>query len=265
LSYLADAPAAPSGTMPPRRLRLLGCEVDAIDMDEAVARIDAAIAERRFLRHADLNGAIVVAMRDDEKMRESIAGAGLVVADGQSVVWAARLLGQPLPARVPGIDLMHRTIELAERRGYSIYILGARQDVLETAVARLVETHPALRIAGCHDGYFEDSEELGVAEQIRRSGADILYVAIGSPRKEYFLARHGRSLGVPYVMGVGGAIDVVAGVTRRAPRWLQRLGLEWAFRLAQEPRRLFRRYLVTNARFLALAVREAVGRGRAGS
>src|SRR4051795_8603902 len=111
-------------------------------MDEAVARIDAAIAERRFLRHADLNGAIVVAIRDDARMRESIAAADLVVADGQSVVWAARLLGQPLPARVPGIDLMHRTIALAERRGYSIYILGARQEVLERAVERLPAADP---------------------------------------------------------------------------------------------------------------------------
>jgi N-acetylglucosaminyldiphosphoundecaprenol N-acetyl-beta-D-mannosaminyltransferase len=259
VSALVDVPAvAPEST--PARLRVLGCDVDPIGMDEAVARIDAAVAEGRFLRHADLNGAIVVAMRDDREMRESIASAGLVVADGQSVVWAARLLGHALPERVPGIDVMHRTIALAERRGYSIYVLGARQDVLETAVERLREAHPALRIAGYRNGYFDDAEEDLVAGEIARSGADILYVAISSPRKEYFLARHGPSLGVPYVMGVGGAIDVVAGHTRRAPRWVQRIGLEWAFRLAQEPRRLFRRYLVTNARFLGLVVRHALAR-----
>jgi N-acetylglucosaminyldiphosphoundecaprenol N-acetyl-beta-D-mannosaminyltransferase len=229
-------------------------------MDEAVARIDAAIRERRFCRHADLNGAIVVAMQGDEEMRESITGADLLVADGQSVVWAARLLGRRLPARVAGIDLMHRTIELAARSGYSIYILGARQDVLERAVERLRDDHPALRIAGYRNGYFDDSEDPDVAASIRSSGADILFVAISSPRKEYFLGRYGRSLGVPYVMGVGGSIDVVAGLTRRAPTWLQRLGLEWAFRLMQEPRRLFRRYLVTNARFLALVAREALRR-----
>jgi N-acetylglucosaminyldiphosphoundecaprenol N-acetyl-beta-D-mannosaminyltransferase len=257
MSALVDAPAA-IGADEPARLRVLGCDVDPISMDGAVARIDTAIAERRFYRHADLNGAIVVAMRDDPEMRDSIESADLVVADGQSVVWAARLLGHPLPERVPGIDLMHRTIELAERRGYSIYILGARADVLETAVERLAETHPALGIAGYRDGYFDDAEEDAVADAIRHSGADILLVAIGSPRKEYFLARHGRSLGVPYVMGVGGSIDVVAGVTRRAPVWVQRIGLEWAYRLAQEPRRLFRRYLVTNVRFLALVAREAI-------
>jgi N-acetylglucosaminyldiphosphoundecaprenol N-acetyl-beta-D-mannosaminyltransferase len=260
VSSLADAPAVPAVDAPPARRRMLGCEIDPVDMDQAVARVDGAIRERRFLRHADLNGAIVVAMRDDEPMRASICGAGLVVADGQSVVWASRLLGQHLPARVPGIDLMHRTIELAEARGYSIYVLGARQEVLDRAVERLRNDHPALRIAGHRDGYFDESQDAAVAGEIRRSGADILYVAIGSPRKEHFLGRHGPQLGVPYVMGVGGSIDVVAGVTRRAPVWLQRLGLEWAFRLVQEPRRLFRRYLVTNVRFLVLVAREAARR-----
>jgi N-acetylglucosaminyldiphosphoundecaprenol N-acetyl-beta-D-mannosaminyltransferase len=252
-------PAAREST--PARLRVLGCEVDPVTMEDAVARIDAAVAEGRFLRHADLNGAIVVAMRDDREMRESIGSADLLVADGQSVVWAARLLGSALPERVPGIDLMHRAIELAERRGYSIYVLGARQEVLEAAIGRLRERHPRLRIAGYRNGYFDDAEEEEVvAAEIRRSGADLLFVAISSPRKEYFLGRHGASLGVPYVMGVGGAIDVVAGHTRRAPMWVQRIGLEWAFRLVQEPRRLFRRYLVTNARFLGLVVRHALMR-----
>jgi N-acetylglucosaminyldiphosphoundecaprenol N-acetyl-beta-D-mannosaminyltransferase len=242
------------------RVEVLGCALDAVDMDEAVARIDEAIGERRFLRHADLNGAIVVAMQGDDELRESIVGADLVVADGQSVVWAARLLGRPLPARVAGIDLMHRTIELAERRGYSIYILGARQEVLERAVQRLTADHPDLKVAGYRNGYFDDSEDPAVAAAIRESGADILFVAISSPRKEYFLGRYGRGLGVPYVMGVGGSIDVVAGVARRAPVWMQRVGLEWAFRLVQEPRRLFRRYLVTNARFIAFVAREALRR-----
>jgi N-acetylglucosaminyldiphosphoundecaprenol N-acetyl-beta-D-mannosaminyltransferase len=246
-----------------RRVELLGCAVDPIDMEGAVAAIDAAISERRFFRHGDLNASKIVAIQTDAEMRRSIEDAELVVADGQSVVWAARLLGTPLPTRVAGIDLMHRTFELAERRGYSVYILGARQEVLEGAVARLAEAHPRLRIAGYRNGYFDESEDPEVAAAIRASGADVLFVAISSPRKEYFLGRHGPGLGVPYVMGVGGAIDVVAGFTRRAPAWIQRIGLEWAFRLAQEPRRLFKRYLVTNVHFIALVLREALRR-RAG-
>lgn len=242
------------------RVAVLGFELDPVEMDEAVARIDAAIAQRRFFRHGDLNAAKVVAIRHDREMRDSIEQAELVVADGQSVVWAARLLGVRLPGRVAGIDLMHRTIALAEERGYSIFILGARQDVLERAVARLKEDHPRLIIAGYRNGYFEPGEDQTVADAIGRSGADMLFVAISSPQKEYFLARHGRDLGVLYVMGVGGAIDVVAGHTRRAPLWVQRIGFEWAFRLVQEPRRLFRRYLVTNVRFLVLVARYALRR-----
>jgi N-acetylglucosaminyldiphosphoundecaprenol N-acetyl-beta-D-mannosaminyltransferase len=242
------------------RVELLGFQIDPVDTESAVALIDSAIAERRFFRHGDLNAAKVVAMQTDVEMRDSITQAELVVADGQSVVWAARLLGLRLPGRVAGIDLMHRTIDLAERRGYSIYILGARQEVLERAVKRLEEAHPALRMAGYRNGYFDAAEEPRVADEIRDSGADILFVAISSPRKEYFLARHGPDLGVPYVMGVGGAIDVVAGFTRRAPLWVQRVGFEWAFRLVQEPRRLFRRYLVTNVRFIAFVARHALSR-----
>jgi N-acetylglucosaminyldiphosphoundecaprenol N-acetyl-beta-D-mannosaminyltransferase len=155
---------------------------------------------------------------------------------------------------------MHRLLELAERRAYGVFILGARHDVLETAVGELRRLHPELRIAGHRDGYFADGESAAVAGQVRESGADILLVAMSSPRKEYWLARFGRETGVPFIMGVGGAIDVVAGVARRAPLWMQRAGLEWLFRFVQEPRRMGRRYLVTNTRFAALLAREVYRR-----
>src|SRR4051812_6728333 len=245
------------------RVDLMGCAVDPIDIDTALAVIDTAIASGGFCRHADVNASKVVAIQTDAEMRASIESAELVVADGQSVVWASRLLGRPLPSRVAGIDLMQRTIELAEQRGYSIYILGARQHILERAVERLRESHPTLRIAGYRNGYFEESEEDEVVRAIRAARADILFVAISSPRKEYFLARHGRGLDISYVMGVGGSIDVVAQFTRRAPLWIQRAGFEWAFRLVQEPRRLFRRYLVTNFQFLVLLVRHLARRSSA--
>jgi N-acetylglucosaminyldiphosphoundecaprenol N-acetyl-beta-D-mannosaminyltransferase len=244
----------------PPRVDFMGCSVDPVDMEAALTRVESAISSRRFCRHADVNAAKVVEVQRDEEMRAAINSAELVVADGQSVVWASRLLGRRLPARVAGIDLMNRTIDLAEQRGYSIYVLGARQAILDRAIGRLRVAHPALRIAGYRNGYCDESEDAAVAQAIRDARPDVLFVAISSPRKEYFLGRHGRGLGVPFVMGVGGSIDVVAGLTRRAPAWVQRLGLEWAFRLVQEPRRLFRRYLVTNARFLALVLRQVMRR-----
>jgi N-acetylglucosaminyldiphosphoundecaprenol N-acetyl-beta-D-mannosaminyltransferase len=226
---------------------VLGCEIDRFDMERTVSRCREAIGGGEKIRQASINAAKVVAMRDDPALRRAIEGCELVNADGQSVVWASRLLGDPLPERVAGIDLMHRLLDLAEREAHGVYVLGARQDVLERAIGRLRERHPRLRIAGYRDGYFPEEQ----------SGDVTLW-----------LAEHGEHLGVPVAMGVGGAIDVVAGVARRAPRLWQRLGLEWLYRLAQEPRRLFGRYTRTNLRFLALLLgalpgRFVEGRGRA--
>jgi N-acetylglucosaminyldiphosphoundecaprenol N-acetyl-beta-D-mannosaminyltransferase len=239
---------------PPDRetIALLGCEIDRVDGAQAIARCDEFILSRRFHQHMAVNAAKLVALQDDARLREIVGRSDLVTADGQSVVWAARLLGRHLPERVAGIDLMHGLLALAERRRYRVYFLGAREDVLERALAGIRSRHPGLAVAGYRDGYFTEAEAPEVAAGIRDSRADILFVGISSPKKEYFLGRYGAATGVSLAMGVGGAIDVVAGVTRRAPRVLQRIGLEWLFRVMQEPRRLAGRYLTTNSRFLAL-------------
>jgi N-acetylglucosaminyldiphosphoundecaprenol N-acetyl-beta-D-mannosaminyltransferase len=238
------------------RAEVLGCSIDRVDMSEAARRCDRFIRDRTGAQHMAINAAKIVAMRHDSELRALIDSCDLVTADGQAVVWASRLLGDPLPERVAGIDLMFELLALAEERGYRVYLLGATAPVMRTAVAKLRERHPRLVIAGYRDGYFSDEEEPFVAAEIRAAGTDMLFVAMPTPRKEYFIGRWGPELGVAFSMGVGGAIDVVAGVTRRAPRLLQRLGLEWAFRLAQEPRRLMRRYVVTNSEFVALTLRD---------
>ena len=245
------------------RAQVLGCAIDRVDMSEAARRCDRFIRERAGAQHMAINAAKIVAARHDPELRALIAHCELITADGQSVVWASRLLGDPLPARVAGIDLMLELLALAEARGYRVYLLGARPETLRMALQRLRERHPRLVVAGYRDGYFSDEEEPFVAAEIRAARADLLFVGMPTPRKEYFIGRWGPELGVAFSMGVGGAIDVVAGVTRRAPRLLQRMGLEWAFRLAQEPRRLMRRYMVTNSEFVALTlhdVREIRGR-----
>lgn len=235
-----------------RRADILGCQIDRLSMEETLAAIQSAIAAGQYTQHMAINAAKIVAMHDDPKLCQIIDGCGLVNADGQSVVWASRLLGDPLPERVAGIDLMDALLGLAESHGYRVYFLGARAEVLERAVGRLRESYPGLQVAGAQDGYFADAEAPEVCEAIRASDADVLFVAMTSPRKEYFLGEYGPQLGVPFVMGVGGSIDVIAGATRRAPAAWQRLGLEWLFRLLQEPRRMFRRYAVANTRFIAL-------------
>jgi N-acetylglucosaminyldiphosphoundecaprenol N-acetyl-beta-D-mannosaminyltransferase len=244
----------------PDRARVLGLDIDRLTMQETVDRCRELIESGGFAQHVAINAAKAVAAREDPGLRDVIRGCELVTADGQAVVWASRVLGDPLPERVAGIDLMYNLFALAEIQRYRIFILGARLEVLERAVGVLRERHPRLEIAGYRDGYFDETHDAEVAEQIRRASPHILFVAISSPRKEFWLARYGRRIDVPFIMGVGGAIDVVAGVTRRAPRPLQALGLEWSYRLAQEPRRLAGRYWRTNARFLALVARAVAAR-----
>lgn len=239
---------------------VLGCAIDRLDMSQTLAHCQAMIEQGTFTQQVSINALKIVALNQDAYMREVVGRCELVNADGQSVVWASRLLGDPLPERVPGIDLMYTLITLAEREGYGIYILGARREVLETAVQRLREKHPRLRIVGYRDGYFSDEQSPEVAATIRNSKAQILFVAMSTPRKEHWLGEYGPGLDVPFVMGVGGAIDIVAGVTRRAPRAWQDLGIEWLYRVLQEPRRMLPRYLVTNVKFSILVARGLAAR-----
>jgi N-acetylglucosaminyldiphosphoundecaprenol N-acetyl-beta-D-mannosaminyltransferase len=241
---------------------VLGCRIDRLDMEATVRRCQELIDAGEPTQHVAINAAKLVMLSDDARLREIVAACGVVNADGQAVVWASKLLGDPLPTRVAGIDLMHRLLDLAEDKGYRVFILGARQEVLERALEKLRELHPRLEIAGARHGYFRDAESAEVCAEIRARRAHILFVAMSSPRKEYWLAEHGPALGVPFLMGVGGSIDVLAGVTRRAPGWMQQADLEWLYRFLQEPRRLAKRYATTNARFLHLLVSELATRRR---
>jgi N-acetylglucosaminyldiphosphoundecaprenol N-acetyl-beta-D-mannosaminyltransferase len=245
--------------MTPRRT-LFGVGVDPLTMDQAVARCLAAVRTGERLEIGVVNAAKLVAMRRDPRLHAAVAGCDLVLADGQAVVWASRLLRAPLPERVAGIDLFMRLLAAAEREAVPVYFLGARQDVLEKMTDEVARRFPALPVAGHRNGYFEDSEQPKIAGAVLDSGARMLFLGMTSPKKEIFTAAYGVRTGVQVVHGVGGSFDILAGVTRRAPGRWQRLGLEWLYRLLQEPRRLARRYLTTNAAFLLMTARELVHR-----
>lgn len=232
-------------------------------MDETVERCAAIVEQREAAQHVVLNAAKVVMMADVPELRTIVRQCALVNADGQSVVWAARLLGHRVPERVAGIDLMHRLLQRAEKAGWPVYFLGARQEVLDRCISACEAAYPALVIAGAHHGYFTD--DAAMADAVRESGARLLFVGISSPRKELFLAEQRDRLGPLLAVGVGGAFDVVAGLTRRAPVWMQRTGLEWLYRFMQEPRRMWRRYLVGNLRFVGMVLAEALRRTRRGA
>ncbi|HSD87564.1 MAG TPA: WecB/TagA/CpsF family glycosyltransferase [Kofleriaceae bacterium] len=230
--------------------------IHPVDMQAALARVDEFISTRTPHYNIAINAAKIVEFQDDEALRNAIDEAHLLTADGQAVVWASRLLGQPVPARVAGTDLMQALLAHAGQRDYSVYLLGAKDEIVRACVAKAQKEHPSLRIAGYRNGYFRRDEEDELVAAIRAANPDILFLGFGTPAKEYFMHRHYRALGVPFVMGVGGSFDVYAGLVARAPRWMQRAGLEWAFRLAQEPRRMWKRYLVGNTRFAWIIARE---------
>jgi N-acetylglucosaminyldiphosphoundecaprenol N-acetyl-beta-D-mannosaminyltransferase len=175
----------------------------------------------------------------------------LINADGQPIVWASRLLGRALKERVTGIDLFGALIDRCGERGFRPYLLGARQEVVDKVAALL---QPKVKLAGWRNGYWDD--DAAVVAQIRQAKPDLLFVAMSSPKKELFLKRWKDQLQVPFVMGVGGTFDVVAGLVSRAPKWMQAGGLEWLYRLGQEPRRMWRRYLVEDMPFFWLLIKE---------
>jgi len=241
--------------MPLPRDAFLSVPLDPLTMDETVARCRELIVAGRPAQHVVLNAGKCVLMHDEPDVAEIVRRCDVVSADGQGVVWAARFLGVRVPERVAGIDLMGRLLALCEAESWPVYFLGAKPDVLD-AFARAVATrHPRLVVAGRRDGYFRPEDEAAIAEAIRASGARLLLVAISSPMKERFLARNLSRMGPLLAVGVGGTFDVWAGKTRRAPAWMQRAGLEWLHRLAQEPRRMWRRYLVGNLRFAWIVLR----------
>jgi N-acetylglucosaminyldiphosphoundecaprenol N-acetyl-beta-D-mannosaminyltransferase len=233
---------------------LLGVPIADATLDDVLELIDRAIASRTRLQIGVVNAAKLVTMRRDPALRQDVLSSDIVLADGMSVVWASRLLRSPLTERVAGIDLMMGMLERGKARKYRVYCLGATAEVLARVVESIEHNYPGVVVAGSQHGYFSAEEEEAVAMSIRDASPDILLVAMSSPRKEQFLGRWGRRLDVPVCHGVGGSFDVVAGLVQRAPEAWQRLGLEWLYRTKQEPRRLWKRYLVTNTVFLWMVV-----------
>jgi N-acetylglucosaminyldiphosphoundecaprenol N-acetyl-beta-D-mannosaminyltransferase len=235
---------------------LFGIPICAETMSDALHRVHGAVITRRPLHIGVVNAAKIVNMRRDPALHSAVSSSDIVYADGMAVVWASRFLGKPLPERVAGIDLMSSIFAQGNQCGYRVYCLGATEEVLDKVCATFRKQYPGVTIAGRHHGYFDASGEEAVARKIKSAEADILFVAITSPKKEHFMARWAEVIDVPVVHGVGGSFDVVAGIVERAPERWQRLGLEWLYRVKQEPGRLWKRYLVTNTMFLGLLISE---------
>ena len=245
-------------TAPIFRVQVAGCPVDRLSFSQAVEQLCNRV-ERQIPTHVVfVNAAKVVKYHRDRRLKVAVDCADFLLADGLPVVWASRLLGQSLPGRVNGTDLMEEMIKVAAERGYRVFFVGARREILNTAVEKLKLRFPDLIVVGQHHGYFRPEEEASLVQEIVASRAQLLFLAMSTPRKEIWGDDNLHLLGPTVCQGVGGSIDVVAGLTRRAPVWMQRTGLEWFFRLLQEPRRMWRRYLDTNTAFLWIVLRHVL-------
>lgn len=228
-------------------------------MSETIYRISNSIKSKNQIHHVVVNAAKIVALQKDLKLRESVNCCDIINADGQAVVWASRFLKKPLPERVAGIDLMENLVALAHREGYKIFFLGAKEEIVSNVVSIYSKKFSPNIIAGYRNGYFDKDQEKSIAKQISDTGANILFVAISSPKKEIFLNENKSILkNVNFIMGVGGSFDVVSGVVKRAPKWMQRYGLEWFYRFIQEPKRMWKRYLIGNLKFISLVLKEKI-------
>jgi len=238
-----------------KRIEFLKSPMDIATMSETVSYIENKIAHGEFLQHVVVNVAKIVNMQKDSDLAQSVKACDLINIDGMGVVFGARFLGFDVPERVAGVDLFHQLLMMSSRCQYPVYLLGATQDVVQATAEKVQQHNENLIIAGYSHGYFWDDEQ-AVVDKIRQSGAKLLFVAITSPKKENFINKWQDKLGVDFVMGVGGTFDVVAGKVKRAPIWMQNSGLEWLYRVIQEPKRMWKRYLVTNSKFACLLIKE---------
>ncbi len=242
------------------RTSFLGCPIDILTMAETVELAHTAMRNRQRLQHVALNVAKFVNLRLDSALAADVANSDVVSIDGMGIVWGARALGLPVKSRVTGIDLLAELLAVCAQEGFRPYFLGATPAVLQQAAQRVRDKHPLLAFAGVRDGYFTREQEADVVRDICSSRADCLFIGMPTPRKERFLAAHRDELGVPFIMGVGGAFDVLAGAVQRAPDRMQQLGLEWLYRIYQEPGRMWWRYAKTNTLFAGILTQAFIRR-----
>lgn len=239
-----------------KRIDFFGVNLDLISIDETLSKVSKFIDTKQYVQHVVVNVAKLVYAQKDKNLRDIINSCPLINVDGAGIILGAKFLGIKIPERVTGIDLMQKLIEYSTLKGYRVYFFGAEEGIVSKVVDIYKKKYPDLIIAGYRNGYYSEDEEEDIVLDIKKSKADILFVAMGSPKKEIFLSKYSEKMKVPFTMGVGGSFDVIAGKVKRAPKWMQVLDSEWIFRLIQEPKRMWKRYAITNSMFAIMLIKE---------
>ncbi len=239
----------------PSRITFFGANVDLLSLQEVLDRAEAAMAQKSLTRHTALNVAKLINMRSDAELANDVNSSDIVGIDGKGIVYGLHIFGIKSAERVAGIDLFYALLDHCAKTGRRPFILGAKQSHLEEAMKVAKDRYRGLEFAGYRNGYFKPEEDQSVVDQIAQSNADCLFVAMPTPHKERFLNAYSEILNVPFIMGVGGSVDVLAGHVSRAPLWMQKVGLEWFHRMVKEPRKMIGRYTRTNSAYALLLVR----------
>lgn len=239
-----------------KKIDFLGIPLNTLTMDETISKVNEAILLNKQVHHCVINAGKVVQMQNDKVLRESVLNSDLINADGMSIIWSARFLGYKIPERVTGIDLMEKLVELSYSKKYKCFFFGAKDNVVKKLVNTYSKKYSKNIVAGYRNGYFDEKDEKNIIKQIKKSNANLLFVAITSPKKEIFLNKYKNELkSINLIMGVGGSFDIISGAIKRAPKFMQEMGLEWFYRFIQEPRRMWRRYLIGNLKFMILIIK----------
>lgn len=239
-----------------KRIEILNTKIDVLNMDETISLVNEYVKKKEPLHLIGVNADKINELNKNKKLKEIVNSCGIINADGASVVMGSKYLKKPLPERVAGIDLMDRLVRLSQQKGYSVYLLGAKEEVVQKTAKVLKQNYPKLDIVGIKNGYFKDDEWENISQELIKCKPDFVFVGITSPKKEYlveFLQNHGVNC---VFMGVGGSFDVISGNIPRAPMWMQKMNLEWLFRVIQEPKRLFKRYFIGNFEFVKSIINE---------
>jgi N-acetylglucosaminyldiphosphoundecaprenol N-acetyl-beta-D-mannosaminyltransferase len=235
-----------------KKVEILGILFNKLTMKELINEINKEIKMGNKIKMAFSNAQFIINAYKSSFLFNYLNSVDYNLADGMAIVWCSNLLGKRLPERITGTDFTHEMASLSEKEKYTIFLLGGRPGIAELAAKKMVESHPGCIIVGTHHGYFSPIEEYSIIKKINDKNPDFLMVCLGNPKQEEWIARNFDLLNAKVIFGNGGALDFTSGRIPRAPLWMQKAGLEWFYRFIQEPRRMWRRYLLGNAAFLWL-------------
>ena len=238
------------------RITILNTVIDVLNMQETMDLVEKYVRTKTPLHLMGVNADKINEVNQNERMKQIVNSCGVINADGASVIMASKYLNKPLPERVAGVDMMQSLVALSEKKGYSIYLLGAKQEVVEKIVEVLKEKHPNLILTGFRNGYFKETDWPEISRDLKECNPDFVFVGITSPLKEYLIEYLQDKGHTSVFMGVGGSFDVISGNIPRAPKWMQKCNLEWLFRVIKEPKRLFKRYFIGNWSFIKAVIKE---------